>query len=147
MAKVTPHIVVRDAARAAEWYRDALGAEIASRIEKPDGRFMQIELVFGDSRVMIADEFPEFGAVSPQTLGGTYGALTIAVDDADAAWERALAAGATEFHPLEDAFWGERHGQILDPFGHRWGIAHKLEDLPPLEVQRRATALFGGGKR
>jgi PhnB protein len=108
---------------------------------------MQAELVFGDSRVMIADEFPELGAVSPQTLGGTYGALTIAVDDADAAWERALAAGATEFHALEDAFWGERHGQILDPFGHRWGIAQKLEDLSPEEVQRRATALFGGGNR
>jgi PhnB protein len=144
MAKVTPHIVVRDAARAADWYRDALGAEIGDRIEMPDGRFMQIELVFGDSLVMIADEFPEFGAVSPQTLGGTYGALAIAVEDADAAWQRAIAAGATEFHPLEDAFWGERHGQILDPFGHRWGIAQKLEDLLPEEVQRRATALFGG---
>jgi PhnB protein len=144
MAKVTPHIVVRDAGHAAEWYRDALGAEVGDRIELPDGRFIQIELVFGDSRVMIADELPEFGAVSPQTLGGTYGALTIAVDDANAAWERAIAAGATEFHPLEDAFWGERHGQLLDPFGHRWGIAQKLEDLPQEEVQRRATALFGG---
>jgi PhnB protein len=147
MAKVTPHIVVRDAGRAAEWYHDALGAELGSRIETPDGRFMQIELVFGDSRVMIADEFPEFGAVSPQTLGGTYGALTIAVEDADAAWQVALAAGASEFHPLEDAFWGERHGQIRDPFGHRWGIAQKLEDVPPEEVQRRARALFGRDDR
>jgi PhnB protein len=128
MTTVTPHIVVREAGRAAAWYEQALGASIGNRI----------------GRVLIADEFPEFGAVSPLTLGGTYGALTISVDDADAAWQRALAAGATEFHPLEDAFWGERHGQILDPFGHRWGLAQVLEEVPPEEVQRRATALFGG---
>jgi PhnB protein len=143
MSPVTPHIVVRDAGRAAEWYGQALGAAIGSQIRFPDGRYMQVELRFGDARVMIADEFPEFGAVSPQTLGGTYGALTLAVDDVDAAWQRALAAGAEEFHPLEDAFWGERHGQILDPFGHRWGLAQKLEDVGPEEVQRRADALFG----
>jgi PhnB protein len=144
MTTVTPHIVVREAGRAAAWYEQALGASIGNRIELPDGRYLQIELRFGDGRVLIADEFPEFGAVSPLTLGGTYGALTISVDDADAAWQRALAAGATEFHPLEDAFWGERHGQILDPFGHRWGLAQVLEEVPPEEVQRRATALFGG---
>jgi PhnB protein len=144
MTTVTPHIVVREAGRAAAWYEQALGASIGSRIELPDGRYLQIELRFGDGRVLIADEFPEFGAVSPLTLGGTYGALTISVDDADVAWQRARAAGATEFHPLEDAFWGERHGQILDPFGHRWGLAQVLEEVPPEEVQRRATALFGG---
>ena len=106
---------------------------------------MQIELGFGDSRVMIADEFPEFGAVSPETLGGTYGALTLDLEDVDTVWQRALAEGATEFHPLQDGFWGERHGQILDPFGHRWGLAQKIEDVSPEEVQRRAAALFSGG--
>jgi PhnB protein len=144
MTTVTPHIVVREAGRAATWYEVALGASLGNRIQFPDGRYLQIELRFDDARVMIADEFLEFGAVSPLTLGGTYGALTISVDDADAAWRRALAAGATEFHPLEDAFWGERHGQILDPFGHRWGFAEVIENVPPAEVQRRATALFGG---
>lgn len=144
MSTLTPHIVVSDAGRAAAWYEQALGAQVGDRIQVPDGRYMQIELRFGDARVMIADEFPEFGAVSPLTLGGTYGALTLAVDNADAAWQRALAAGATEFHPLEDAFWGERHGQIIDPFGHCWGIAQRLEDVPADEVQRRATALFAG---
>jgi PhnB protein len=144
MSKLTPHIVVRDAGGAAEWYEQALGATLGDRIQVPDGRYLQIELRFGEARVMIADEFPEFNAVSPLTLGGTYGALTLAVDDADAAWQRALAAGATEFHPLEDAFWGERHGQILDPSGHRWGIAQRIEEVAPDEVQRRATALFGG---
>jgi PhnB protein len=143
VATVTPHIVVRDAGRAAEWYERAFGAELGRRVRLPDGRFMQIELRFGDSQVMIADEFPELGAVSPLTLGGTYGALTIAVEDADAAWRRALEAGASEFHPLQDAFWGERHGQVLDPFGHRWGLAQQLEEVEPQEVARRAAALFG----
>jgi PhnB protein len=120
MATVVSHIVVREAGKAADWYATALGADVGRRIQVPDGRFMQIELRFGDSQVMIADESPEMGAVSPLTLGGTYGALTIATDDADALWQRALDAGAEVFHPLEDAFWGERHGQIVDPFGHRW---------------------------
>jgi PhnB protein len=146
MATVTPHIVVREAARAAEWYATALGAELGRRIQTPDGRFMQIELRFGDARVMIADEFPEMGAVSPLALGGTYGALTLATDDADALWQRAVDAGAEVFHPLEDAFWGERHGQILDPFGHRWGIAQHLEDVSEAEVQRRASELFGASQ-
>ena len=142
MQTVTPHIVVRDAGRAAEWYEQALGAELGHRIPVPGGRYLQIELIFGDSHVMIADEFPEMGAISPQTLGGTYGALTIATDDVDTLWERAVGAGAEVFHPLQDAFWGERHGQIVDPFGHRWGLAQKIEDVAPEEVARRAAALF-----
>ena len=142
MQTVTPHIVVRDAGRAAEWYEQALGAELGNRIPVPGGRYLQIELIFGDSHVMIADEFPEMGAISPQTLGGTYGALTIATDDVDALWERAVGAGAEVFHPLQDAFWGERHGQIVDPFGHRWGLAQKIENVAPEEVTRRAAALF-----
>jgi len=144
MAAVTPHIVVRDAARAADWYERTLGATTGTRIQHPDGRYLQIELPFGDSQVMIADEFPELGAVSPQTLGGTYGALTLAVDDVDDLWARAIDAGAEEFQPLQDAFWGERRGQIVDPFGHRWGLAQRIEDVTPEEVQRRATELLGG---
>jgi PhnB protein len=134
MTEVTPHIVVHDAGAAAEWYERALGAEIGDRIPVPDGRFMQIELRFGDSRVLIADEFPEFGAVSPPTVGGTYGALTITTDSVDELWERALAEGAQVHSPLQDGFWGERHGQILDPFGHRWGLAQHLEDVPQDEI-------------
>lgn len=144
MASIVAHIVVREAGEAADWYARALGAAIGRRIQVPDGRYMQIELSFGDSQVMIADEFPEMGAVSPLTVGGTYGALTITTDDADALWKRALDAGAEVFHPLEDAFWGERHGQVVDPSGHRWGIAQRLEDVPEAEVQRRATELFSG---
>jgi len=146
MAKVTPHIVVRGAGGAAEWYERALGAEIGSRIPTPDGRFMQIELLFGDSPVMIADEFPEFGAVSPLTLGGTYGALTITTDSVDELWQRALAEGAQVQSPLQDAFWGERQGQIIDPFGHRWGLAQHLEDVPQEEIVRRAAELLGAAE-
>ena len=142
MQTVTPHIVVHDAGRAADWYAQALGAELGNRIPVPGGRYLQIELIFGDSHVMIADEFPEMGAISPLTLGGTYGALTIATNDVDALWQRAVDAGAEVFHPLQDAFWGERHGQIVDPFGHRWGLAQKIEDVAPEEVARRAAALF-----
>jgi PhnB protein len=144
MATVTPHIVVRDAGRAAEWYERAFGARIGTRVPVPDGRFMQIELDFGDAQVMIADEFPELGAVSPLTLGGTYGALTISTNAVDELWRRALDAGAEVHSPLQDAFWGERHGQIIDPFGHRWGFAQRLEDVPEGELVRRAAAAFGG---
>jgi PhnB protein len=113
---ITAHIIVRDAARAADWYAQALGAEIGARIRVPNGRHLQIELRLGDSQLMIADEFPEMGAVSPQTLHGTYGALTVAVDDADAAWQRALDAGAEVFHELEDAFWGRAPRAVHRPF-------------------------------
>lgn len=143
MSTLTPHLVVRDVTRAAEWYARALGAQERSRIPLPGGRVLTIELAFGDSTVMIADEFPDQGIVSPLTLGGTYGALQIATDDVDTLWKRALDAGAEVFHPLQDTFWGERHGQVVDPFGHRWGLAQHLRDVPPEEVAREAAKLFG----
>jgi PhnB protein len=93
MHTITPHVVVRDAARAVEWYTSVLGAEERLRIPVPDGRLMSVELRFGDSAVMLADEFPEMGIVSPQTLGGTYMALHLMVDDVDRVWQRALDAG------------------------------------------------------
>ena len=112
---VTPHIVVREAVRAAEWYRQALGAPVGTSIGLPDGRFLQIELRFGDSVVMIADEFPELDVVSPLTLGGTSGAPHIATDNADGLWEQAVAAGAEVHQPLRDPVWGERYGQSSNP--------------------------------
>ncbi|MFG1805665.1 VOC family protein [Streptomyces sp. NPDC049040] len=143
MATLTPHLVVRDVVRAAEWYVQALGAQERDRIPLPGGKVLTIELAFGDSTVKIADEFPDHGIVSPLTLGGTYGALQIATDDVDTLWKRALDAGATVFHPLQDTFWGERHGQVIDPFGHRWGMAQHLRDVSPEEVAREAAKLFG----
>jgi PhnB protein len=143
MHAITPHIVVRDAARAAEWYAGALGAEEAGRIEVPGGKLMQVELRFGDSTVMLADEFPDLGVLSPLSIGGTATVLHLVVDDVDAVWQRALDAGAEIRQPLGEAFWGERYGQIVDPFGHRWGLAQHLRDVPPDEIQRAATELFG----
>ena len=139
---VTPHIVVRGAAEAAAFYARAFGAEERRRIPVPDGRLMSLELQIGDSTVMLADEFPEMGVVSPLSLGGSAGVLQIETGDVDALWERALAAGATVLHPLADAFWGERHGQVTDAYGHKWGLAQPVRDVPDEEVVAAAAALF-----
>jgi PhnB protein len=141
---ITPHLVVRGAAQAADWYQQAFGAQVGSRIPVPGGKFIQIELRLGDSTVMLADEFPDMGVLSPLSLGGTYGALHIAADNADTLWERAVAAGATVHQPLQDMFWGDRHGQVIDPFGHRWGISQHLRDVSPEEVALAAAQIFGG---
>src|SRR5215468_9663961 len=146
MGTLTPHLVTRDPALAATWYGEVLGAREDGRITLPGGRVLSVDLRFGDSWLAIGDEFPEMGVVSPLTLGGTYGALHLAVADADAVWQRALAAGATEFEPLHDAFWGERTGQFIDPFGHRWAVDQHIKDVPHEEVGRRAAAAFGGNQ-
>jgi len=140
---ITAHIVVRGAADAADWYVQALGAEVGRRIPIPGGRFIEIELQFGDSSVMIADEFPDLGVLSPQSLGGTYSALHIATNDVDVLWQRAIDAGAEIHQPLADMFWGDRHGQIIDPFGHRWGLSQHLRDVPDDEIIKVAAELFG----
>jgi PhnB protein len=137
--------VTRNPAAAAAWYGSVLGAVETSRITLPGGQVMTIELRFGDSTMAIADEFPDVGAVSPLTLGGTYGALHLAVEDADAVWQRALDQGAAEFEPLHDAFWGERTGQFIDPFGHRWAVDQHIREVPPEEVARLAAEAFGRG--
>jgi PhnB protein len=138
--------VTRDPDRAASWYRTVLGAVETNRITLPGDQVLTIELRFGDSTLAIADEFPDMGIVSPLTLGGTYGALHLAVDDATAVWQRALDAGATVFEPLHDAFWGDRTGQFIDPFGHRWAIDQHLRDVPHDEVVRLAAEAFSGGQ-
>jgi PhnB protein len=140
---ITAHIVVRDPHSAAEWYTNVLGAVEQSRVPLPGGTVMTIELMIGDSTLMIADEFPDLGIVSPKALGGTYSALVITTDDVDGLWQRALAAGAEIFHPLDDTFWGERFGQIIDPFGHRWGFTQHITDVPHAEIVRAAADAFG----
>jgi len=139
---ITPHLVCRDADRAARWYIQALGAEERGRVPVPDGKFMQIELRLGDSTIMIADEFPEMGVVSPLTVDGVYITLSLHSDDVDALWERAVNAGAEVLQPLQDMFWGDRHGEIIDPFGHKWALAQHLRDVPAEEVRAAAAALF-----
>jgi len=141
---ITPHIVVRDAARAAEWYQRAFGAAERDRIPVPGGKLMSLELRLGDSALMIADEFPELGVLSPQSIGGTATVLHLSVDDVEPLWDRAVAAGAEVLQPLGDTFWGDRYGQVRDPFGHKWGLAQHLRDVPRDELLRAAAAAFGG---
>jgi PhnB protein len=142
---VTPHLVVRGADEAAAWYVQVLGAEERDRLEVPGGKLMRVELAVGDSRVVLADEFREFDVLSPLSVGGTATVLHVYFEDVESVWQRAVEAGAEVRQPLGDAFWGEKYGQITDPFGHRWGLAQRVRDVPPDEIARAAAALFGGG--
>lgn len=140
---ITPHIVVQGAARAAAFYREAFGAEEVGRIPTPDGRLMSVELRLADGALHLADEFPEMGVLAPPSIGGTAVVLALEVPDADAAFARAVAAGATVRQPLQDMFWGDRHGQLEDPFGHRWNVGQHQRDVPHDEIVASAAALFG----
>ena len=141
---ITPHIVVREARRAAEWYKEAFGAEERGRVPVPGGKFMQIELWFGDSAVMIADEFPEAGVLSPQAIGGNPVVLHFSTENVETLWKRTIEAGAEVVQPLQDQFWGDRYGQIRDPFGYRWGLAQHIREVSPGEIARAAWKLFDG---
>jgi uncharacterized glyoxalase superfamily protein PhnB len=135
-------MTVDGATEASDWYCSVLGAEEFSRITLPGGRLIHVELRFGDLTVMLADEFPELGSFGPKHIAGTYGAIYLHVDDVDAVWDGALAAGATVVRPLADSFWGERDGQLLDPLGHRWGLTQHLRDVSIAEMQELASAAF-----
>jgi PhnB protein len=139
---ITPHICVRGAERAAAFYRDAFGAEEISRVPTPDGRLMSLRLRMDDGDVHLADEFPELGVLAPPSIGGTAVVLSLDVVDAEAVFARAIAAGAEVRQPLQDAFWGDRHGQLEDPFGHRWNIDQHLRDVPHEEVVAAAARAF-----
>ena len=140
--EIEAHTVVPDADAAAAWYARAFGAKEESRIPLPDGRVLSVVLRFGSSRVHVASEFPDFGVVSPLTIGGTATVLQINTTDADALWSRALEAGAQIHHEIADQFWGERHGQLTDPSGHRWNIAQHLRDIPATEIAAAAARMF-----
>jgi PhnB protein len=139
---ITPHIVVQGADRAASFYRAAFGAEELDRIPTPDGRLMSLRLRIGDALVHVADEFPEMGVLAPPSVGGTPVVLALEVADADAVFAQAITAGAAVRQPLADMFWGDRHGQIEDPFGHRWNVSQHLRDVPHDEVVAAAARLF-----
>ena len=142
--KLTVHLVVPDAAAAADWYARAFGARERSRIPLPGGGVMVVEVDFGGPVVHVGSEFPAAGIVSPLTVGGTATVLQLNVDDVDAAWSRAVDAGAEVHHELADTFWGEREGQIVDPFGHRWGLSQHVRDVSLDEMRRAAAEVFGG---
>ena len=142
---VTPHIVVPDADAASLWYQRAFSAREEGRVPLPGGRTMTVQLAIGHSRVHVGSEFREAGILSALSIGGTATVLQIGTDDADSLWQQALAAGAEVNHPLADQFWGERHGQLTDPFGHHWNVAQHLRDVPPDELAAAAARAFATG--
>lgn len=141
---VTPYLHVAGAAEALDFYRRALGAKELMRMSDPKGRVAHAEIQIGDSRIMLADEFPEMGVKGPKTLGGSPVTIYLYVEDVDTLFRQALAAGGKEKRPLADQFYGDRSGSFEDPFGHTWWIATHKEDVPPDEMKRRAEAAMGG---
>jgi PhnB protein len=144
---VTPHIVVRGAAKAIAFYEKAFGAEEKLRMPGPEGKIVHAELQIGDSVVMLSDEFPaqgpaDEGAKAPETLKGTTGGLMLYVKDVDKMFERAVKAGAKTLMPVTDMFWGDRYGKLMDPFGHVWAIATHTEDVSPKEIEKRQAAFL-----
>lgn len=139
---VTPYLIVRDAARAIDFYRDAFGATEIMRMPGPGGKLMHAEIRIGDSVVMLADEFPEMDVLGPESRGGCTSSILLYVPEVDSAYARALSAGAKELRPLQNQFWGDRMGTVTDPFGHNWSLASHVEDVTEEEMQRRFAALM-----
>jgi len=135
---VTPYLIVKGGAEAIEFYAKALGARERMRLPAPEGKIGHAELEIGDSVIMLADEFPEMQALSPKTLGGTPVSFCIYVEDIDARFQQAIAAGGRETRPVKDQFYGDRSGTFEDPFGHTWTLATHVEDVSPEEMARRA---------
>jgi PhnB protein len=134
---LTPSLVVRDAGRAIDYYKRAFGATETFRMPTPDGRVAHAELKIGDSMVMLSDEFPGASCRAPQSIGGTSVNLFVYTEDVDAMFNRAVQAGGTVTMPVADMFWGDRFGQLTDPFGHSWSIATHKEDVSMEEMRKR----------
>ena len=138
---VTPYLVIRDAARAIDFYKRALGATETFRFNGPDGKIAHAEIKMGDSVIMLADEMPDSEHRGPQTLGGTAVSLMVYVEDVDSQVKRAVDAGARIKQPVKDQFYGDRSGTLEDPFGHVWTIATHMEDVSEDELAKRAAAM------
>jgi len=128
---LTPHLAVRDADKALEFYKNALGAEVLQVARMPDGKVIHASLKIGDSMLMLNDEFPEYGGLSPLSTGGTGVTIHIYIENVDAAFDRAVSAGAQVKMPLMDQFWGDLYGVVADPFGHKWSLATHVKDMSP----------------
>jgi PhnB protein len=137
---VTPYLIVKSAAKAIDFYKQAFGATETLRVPQPDGRIVHAELKIGDSTIMLADEFPERNIRGPESLGGTPVTMHLYIEDVDMVAQRAVAAGAKEIRPVQDQFYGDRSGMFADPFGHQWNISTHVEDLSAEEVGKRAAA-------
>ena len=142
--EVFPYLRVRNAPAAVEFYKAAFGATEKFRLTEPSGRVGHAELLFGTVTVMVSEEFPEYGILGPESVGGTGSSIHLHVDDADAMVARAVKAGATVIRKLTDQFYGERSGAVRDPYGHEWLVGHEIEKVEPAEMQRRYEALMKG---
>lgn len=144
MNTITPHLVCKGAAQAIEFYKKAFAAEERGRLSTPDGKnVLHAALRIGDSVIMLADEFPDWGSVGPETLKGTPVVIHLYVEDADSVFDQAVKAGATVTMPLEDMFWGDRYGKLRDPFGHSWSIATHKRDVSLEEMEQAVKAMRG----
>lgn len=139
---VTPYLIVNEAAKAIDFYKRAFNATEVMRMEAPDGKIGHAEITIGDSHIMLADESPDMGYRSPQSLGGAAVSLMVYVEQVDQLFRQALDCGAQELQAVKDQFYGDRSGTLKDPFGHVWTISTHVEDVEPDEMQRRAAAFF-----
>ena len=136
------YLCVRDAGAAMDFYIRAFGARELFRLAEPGGRVGHAELDFDGHVLMLSEEYPEMGVRSPESLGGTPVTLHLQVEDVDSLWNRAVGAGATVTMPLADQFWGDRYGQLVDPFGHKWSLAQHKRTPSPEEIQEASKAVF-----
>jgi PhnB protein len=143
--RVMAYLTIDGAHDAIDFYTKVFGAQERVRMDGPDGKIGHAELQIGDSVVMLSDQFPGMSGPSPKSLGGTPVGIMVYVEDVDGTFTRALEAGATEDQQVEDKFYGDRSGQFIDPFGHRWMVATHIEDVPPEEMAKRAAAQAMGG--
>jgi PhnB protein len=142
---VTPYLIINGAADAIEFYKKAFGATELLRMPYPDGKIGHAEIKIGDSPIMLADEVPDMKYLSPKTLGGSPVSILLYVEDVDTVFNRAVAAGATQDRPVEDKFYGDRAGSLIDPFGHTWHVATHKEDVTPEEMEQRSKAAAASG--
>jgi PhnB protein len=142
---LSPYVTVQDAAKAIDFYVAAFGAKESFRLIDPaDGRIGHAEILIGDVTIMLSDEYPDFGALSPETVGGSPVKFQVYVDDVDSAFAAALLLGASELRPVKDQFFGDRSGMLIDPFGHSWTLASKGDEVAPQEMQRRWNESMAG---
>jgi uncharacterized glyoxalase superfamily protein PhnB len=142
MHTITAHLCCADAQKAMDFYKAAFGAQELARIVGPGGGLMHGMMKIGDSNIMLHDEIPQWDALGPLKRGGTSVTLHLAVADVDAWTERAVKAGASVKMPVADMFWGDRYGEVVDPFGHVWAIASRIKDMTPQEMAQAGEAAF-----
>ena len=142
--RVSPYLCVNGGTAAIDFYKSVFGATERMRMAGPDGKIGHAELQLGESLIMLADEHPQMGILSPRSIGGTPVTISVYVEDVDVVFKRAVSVGAKSLRPVANQFYGDRSGQFEDPFGHRWSVATHVEDVAPDEMNRRAAAMSAG---